>query len=348
MAAAAPALLRRSWLASPADRLALRVAAGATLGFALALSFGWEFSFLVPMLAVQMLVAMPRAPTLGQGLAIPIVLFVASNGALAVASFLSETPTVQLLVIGLIILWTFYAQRFGAPQILILLTQICFCAIPLFSTIDLALGHKLAGFLVRSSFAAAATVWICHVLVPAPVAQVPPSAPALQGLSPRQAALVAISDTLVIMPLVAWFMIDGRTSGMVIIVTTLNLLREVDASSTRRMAAGLVLGNLLGVVMGIVGQELVYLTDNLVHFLMIVFLTSLVLGDKLARGHARAPLFSLTLASFILVLGLGVTPLPSSAEEAAVVRIIRIAVASLYALGALSLMGRLRRIHTVD
>jgi len=323
----------------------LRLAFGATLGFAIAVALDWEFSFLAPMLAVQMLAAMPQPPGLRQGLAIPLVIYGSTSAALAATNLLGDAPAALLAVIGLVIFTTFYAQRRGGPAIVMLLIQVAFCGVPLASTVSLDLGHTLAEFLQRGSIAAVATVWISHALFPAPTpAPRPAQAPAPPGgLSPGHALRVAVSDAIVLLPLLAGFMIDRDISNLVILITTINLIREVQPDAGGRAAIGLLAGNLLGGVLAVGAQQLVFVADNLVFFLVTVFLAGLGFASRLVRGGPTAPIVGLAFATFLLLLGLAITPLPGGSGEIFVLRILKIGLASLYVLGALSLVAGMRR-----
>ena len=330
---------------SAADRFVLRLALGAALGFAVALVLDWQFSFLAPMLAVQLLAAMPACPGFRQGIAIPLVMLLATNAALAASTLLADAPAVLLMIIGLVICWTFYVQRRGAPGLIMLLIQISFCSVPLYSTISLDLSHELSDFLQKSTVAAIAIVWICYALVPAPAPPPRPAgaAAAPTGLPPAQAAWVAISDSIVLLPLLVNFMIGHESNNLVIVITTINLLREVGPGKSNRIAVGLLVGNVLGGILAVFAQQFVLVADNLVQFLLTVFLAGLLFGSRLARGGPTAGIFALAFGTFLLLLGLAVTPLPGGSEEAFVIRILKIGLASLYALGALSLVARLRR-----
>lgn len=319
------------------------MALAATLGFAVAILFRWEFSFLTPMLAFQMLGAMPVAPGLRQGLAIPLVIFLATNVALVASTLFLGAPFLILVIIGLIVCWTFYGQRRGAPAIFMLLIQISICSVPLFSTVSIDLGHELAEFLQRSSIAAIAIVWISHALIPALPTSAVAAAPAKPpDLEPRRAALIAISDTLVLLPLLVNFMMGSDTSNFVILVTSLNLLREVDPSRSRAVALGLLAGNVFGGVVAVVAQQFVLLADSFALFLLTVLLAGLWFCSRLVRGGPTAPIFALAFTTFLMLLGLAITPLPGGSEEMFVVRILKIGLASLYVIGALALVTRLR------
>ena len=70
--------------------------------------------------------------------------------------------------------------------------------------------------------------------------------------------------------------------------------------------------------------------------------TSLIFAGRIATAGARAPISALAFATFILLLGLGLTPLPGGSGEAFATRLINVLLASAYAIGAASLVKRWR------
>lgn len=326
-----------------AEAMVLRLAFGAVLGFAVAIALHWQFSFLAPMLAVQILAGMPIRPGLVQGLAIPLVILVASNAALLVSTLFVDAHAVLFAIVGLVVCWSFYGQRRGAPAIIMLLMQLSFCGVPLMSAVSLDLAQSFADFLQRSSFAAIIVVWTCHALFPSPGGP-PGPGPAGKpaGLSPAYAGRVAISDALVLLPLLGAFMLGGDVSNLVILITTISLVREVQPGASGRAALGLLGGNILGGGLAVLVQQVVLLADSLVQFLLIVFLSGLWFASRLVRGGPAAPIFALAFGTFILLLGIAITPLPGGSEASFVIRIVKVVLASVYAVGALSLLAPLR------
>jgi hypothetical protein len=342
MMAKAPSLRRSSSLTA-ADRMVLRLAFAATFAFAIAALRDWEFSFLAPMLAIQILAATPACPNFRQGATIPLVIFLSTNIALGAATLLMGTPVVLLAAVGVVICWAFYGQRRGAPAIAVLLVQIAFCCVPLIATISLDVARDFGDFLLWSSIAAIITVWIAYALFPQPPSSTPAaSGPAPIALSPARAAHVAISDALVLFPLLVTFIVRGDINNIVILMITINLLREIELAHSRRLALAILLANLLGGVLAVFAHQFILLPDNLLLFLLTVFLAGLWFSGRLVRGGPMAPVYALAFGTFLLVLGLAITPLPGGAEELFTVRISKIVLASLYAIGALSLVARIR------
>ncbi len=334
--------LRRAGSLTAADRMVLRLAFAATFGFAIAALRDWEFSFLAPMLAVQILAATSACPSFRQGATIPLVIFLATSIALGVSTLLMGAPVVLLAVVGLVICWTFYGQRRGAPAIVVLLIQIAFCCVPLISTISLDIARDFSDFLLWSSIAAIFTVWVAYALFPAPPGAQAAGAPAPTALPPARAAQVAVSDAFVLLPLLVTFIVRGDINNIVILMITINLLREIELVGSRRLALAILLANLLGGVLAVLAHQFILLSGSLLLFLLTVLLAGLWFGGRLVRGGATAPVYALAFGTFLLILGLAITPLPGGSDELFTVRMSKIVLASLYAIGALSLVARLR------
>ncbi len=328
-----------------ADSLVLRIGFAAAAGFAIAALLDWEFSFMTPLLAVQILAAMPRRPTLVQGLAIPLAILLATQAAMFASALLAGLPHVLLAVVGLAVFWSFYGQRLGAPGIIMLMVQIAFCCVPLMSTVSIDLARQFSEFLLKSSLAAMAIVWVAHGLLPGPPPQTPatPPPPPAPGMSRGRASWVALSDTLVLLPLLALFLSGGDVNNVVIMMITINLLGEIEIPRSAKVAVVLLLANLIGGVAAVLTHQFVLLSDSLLLFLMSVLFVALFLGARLAKGGPTAPIYALALATFFLVLGLAITPIPTAAAELFTIRLLKVALACGYALGALSLVGWVRQ-----
>lgn len=324
-------------------RQALRLALSATLAFGFAEYQGWEFSFLAPMMAVQLLAVMPSGIKPVQALAVPLILAGASLAALIVSNLFTGNPVVLLLFVGLVIFLAFYGERRGASAFAMSLIRIAFSAIPLVTTISASTGEDLAWFLVLSGIAAVVVVVIAHAVLPTPDTAAPAAPSSTGTIDDAVAARIALSDTLVLLPLLIAFVTGGDINNIVILIMTLNILRQVDPSQGARLAMGLILGNLLGGAAGVVAHEFVILTGNFAFFLFAVLVASLWFAGKIVRGGPTAPIYIVGLASFILILGLGVSPMPGASAESFIIRVLKISIASLYTIGALSLVSRLRR-----
>ena len=323
---------------------ACRLAFGVTACFALVEALDWDTTFVAPLLAATMLVKMPRAPSLSQGLGF-IVLIVLSTGAvMAVTTALISHAAALILALALLIFLSFYAHRRGAPELATLLLQISAVALPVIAVLSPVGAGAFAATLVLAGIAAIITVWMSHAAFPAPVSD----ADAMPVISnnppaePASAARNALLDTAVLLPVLAWFILDATQVAIVVLITIVTLLRFPRPQQGQRAAIGLILGNLVGGLAAAVVYNLMLLGDTLLFFTIALLAASLMFAGRIVTAGARAPVYAVAFSTFILLLGLGLSPLPGGSGEAFAARLLNVLLASAYTIGALSLVQNWR------
>ncbi len=103
-------------------------------------------------------------------------------------------------------------------------------------------------------------------------------------------------------------------------------------SQSGRAAFGLVLVNLLGGVLASAAYAVLSLRPSLLSIFLIVLVVTLLLGGRAAARSKDAPMFAGALTIFLILFGLGVSPLPGSAAESFATRIVYVGAALIYAL----------------
>ena len=325
-----------------ARRAALRLAFGVTACFAIVEALDWDATFLAPMLAANMLVKSPRPPSLAQGLVV-VVLFALSTGAvLTLTTTVISNPGVLILALALLLYLSFYAHRRGAPELATLLVQISAVSLPIVAVLSPGGAGAFAATLVSAGVVALLTVWLAHAAFPDPTSATAPATPAVATVParPQAAARHALLDTLVLLPILTWFILDASQVAIVVLIVIVTLLRQTDRRRGQGAALGLILGNLIGGVVAAVAYNLVMLGNTLPFFIAMCLAASLMFAGRIATAGDRAPVYLIALGTFILLLGLGLSPLPGGSGEAFASRLINVMLASAYAVGALSLLER--------
>ena len=64
----------------------------------------------------------------------------------------------------------------------------------------------------------------------------------------------------------------------------------------------------------------------------------MLFGDRIARGGALAPIYTVGLMTFLLVLGLGISPLSEDSGSLFIARVFDVMVGAVYAIGTASLL----------
>jgi DUF2955 family protein len=322
---------------------ALRLAFGVTGCFAIVEALDWDATFLAPLLAANMLVKTPRPPSLTQGLVV-VILFASSTAAVLVLSmFVISNPQVLIMALIQLFFLSFYAHRLGAADLATLLPQISAVSLPIVAVLSPDGAGAFARTLVAAGFVALLTVWVAHAAFPAPPA-VAAAAPAAASSSdePFAAARHALLDTIVLMPLLIFFILNATEAAIVVLIVVVTLLRQTDRQQGKTAALGLILGNLIAGVAAGIAYNVILLGNTLPFFVTVCLATTLVFAGRIATAGDRAPVYVVALGTFVLLLGLSLSPLPGSTGEAFVSRILNVIFALAYAIFGLSLVERWR------
>ena len=324
-----------------ARRAALRLAFGVTACFAAVEALGWDATFLAPLLAVSMLVKLQRPPSLTEGLGVIVLIALSTGAVLALTTALIGSPAVLILALALVMYLSFYAHRRGAPELAMLLLQISAVSLPVIAVLSPDGAGAFATTLLSAGGVALITVWAAHAAFPAPT-DAAPAATATRAAEPVPAARHALLDTVVLFPVLAWYILDATQVAVVVLIVIVTLLRQIDPAQGQRAALGLILGNLIGGVAAAIVYNLVLMSNTLLFFITACLAASLGFAGRIATAGDRAPVYAIAFATFILLLGLGMTPLPGGSGEAFVSRLLYVLLASAYAIGGLSLVQRWR------
>ena len=328
-----------------ARRAAYRLAFGVTACFAVVEALAWDATFLAPMLAANMLVKLQRPPTLAQAFGFIVLIALSTSFVLAITTVLIGNAAVLILSLALLLYLSFYAHRLGAPELATLLLQISAVALPTIAVASPEAAGTFATTLILAGLAALITVWIAHAAFPAPMVTMADAEPAAGATCPAERAMAArhaLLDTLILLPVLTWYILDATQVAVVVLIIILTLLRQHNPRQGQRAALGLILGNLIGGVTAAIVYNVVLLNNSLPFFIAVCLAASLMFAGRIVTAGDRAPLYAVAFATFILLLGLGMTPLPGGSGEAFVSRLINVLLASAYTIGSLSLVARWR------
>jgi hypothetical protein len=101
------------------------------------------------------------------------------------------------------------------------------------------------------------------------------------------------------------------------------------------------MGNIAGGVAATVAYLMVSLLPSPAFLFLVVLFFGLVFGARIAEGDKLAPVYTIGAATFLVVLGLGLSPLPQDSGTLFVSRIATVIVASLYTIGIASVLRSL-------
>ena len=307
---------------------AFRIAFAASIGFTLGYQLGWDFPFLPSLFAVQLLSAR-RSLDLKQAFGFVALMAVGCVFSLMIALIFVDRPLNFIIIMGLVIFLEFLALARGQAAAGIFLITTSFVPMMALSSLDLA--YALVHDLIVGSILALLLTFLAHALFPSHELAEQGDRKVLMESSPVGAAL---ANAGVLMSLVIYFMGSGTpTSIIVIMVTAITILQQSALTGT---AVGLIVGNIAGGLAAAVAYLLVSLLPSPGFLLLVVLLFALIFGAKIAEGGHMAPIYTVAIATFLVVLGLGLSPLPQDSGTIFISRVWTVVIASLYTIGVAS------------
>ena len=313
--------------------MAFRIAIAAAAGFTIGHLLGWDFPFLPPLIAVQLLSAR-RSLDLKLAVGFVLLMAVGCTVSLFVALVFADRPLSLILMIGLMIFLEFLALARGKAAAGIFLMTTSF--VPLMAVSSLDLAYALVHDLIVGSILALLLIFLVHALFPERSEPEQSAAPTVRESAPVAAAL---ANTGVLMSLFVYFLGAGTpTSIIVIMVTAVTILQQSAVAGT---ALGLIAGNIAGGVAATIAYLLISLLPSPAFLFLVVLFFGLVMAAKIASGGKLAPICSVGAATFLTVLGLGLSPLPQDSGTLFLARISTVILASLYAIGVSAVLRAL-------
>jgi hypothetical protein len=315
-----------------AKRQGLRVALAIACGFSLGLTAGDTLPFLGPLFASLFLLANRSPMPLRQGLATVVLILVAGALLILCTGLLGQRPWVLLPLLWLFYFGCFWAQGCGKGGVAPALLLVIAIVVPMLDIHQSNLGESIVLILFKAVSGGMLLAWAAHALVPdlaggraEAVARIPEN----NSLATRQ-AMASASILLLILTIC---LVEPRlATAMVIPITVSSLLSQFDLNMTRRAAFGLILVNLLGGIVAALAFTLLELRPTLWLLFLIVLLVSLIFAGRAVSGTAGAKVFGAGLTTFLILFGLGVSPLPTSTPELFSTRIAYVVFAIVYAL----------------
>jgi uncharacterized membrane protein YgaE (UPF0421/DUF939 family) len=315
--------------------LAFRIAIAASVGFTLGELMGWDFPFLPSLIAVQLLSAR-RSLDLKGAFGFVLLMAVGCTISLFVSLIFADRPLSLILVVGLMIFIEFLALACGKAAAGIFLMTTSFVPLMAVSSLDLAYG--LVHDLIVGSILALLLIFLILALFPQRVEQEQGSAQLVREGAPVAAAL---ANTGVLMSLFVYFMGTGTPTSIIVIMVTAVTILQQSAVAGPGAAAGLIAGNIIGGLAATIAYLLISLLPSPAFLLLVVLFFGLAFGAKIAAGGKLASIAAVGTATFLVVLGLGLSPLPQDSGTLFLARISTVILASLYTIGISSVLSSL-------
>jgi hypothetical protein len=312
---------------------ALRIALAAAAGFTFGELAGWDFPFLPSLIAVQLLSA-GRTVDLRRAIGFVVLMTVGCSVSLVISLIFADRPLTLVLIFGLLIFLEFLALARGKAAASIFLITSSF--VPLMAISSLELAYGLVHDLIVGSILALLLIFLIHALFPdrSGAEEETRAGPPLES-APIAAAL---ANTGVLMSLFIYFMGAGTPTSIIVIMVTATTILQQSAGAGSGAASGLIIGNIAGGLAASIAYLLVSLLPSVAFLFLIVLFFGLIFGAKIEQSGKLAPIYTVGAATFLTVLGLGLSPLPQDSGTIFLSRVSTVVVASLYTIGVASVL----------
>jgi DUF2955 family protein len=292
---------------------------------------GWDFPFLPSLIAVQLLSAR-RSLDFKHAIGFVLLMAVGCIVSLFVSLIFADRPLSLILIVGLMIFIEFLALARGQAAAAIFLMTTSFVPLMAVSSLDLAYG--LVHDLIIGSILALLLIFLVLAFFPQ-TSEAEQGNPVVREGAPVAAAL---ANTGVLMSLFVYFMGTGTPTSIIVIMVTAVTILQQSAVAGPGAAVGLIAGNIVGGLAATIAYLLISLLPSPAFLLLVVLCFGLAFGAKIAAGGRLAPIAAVGTATFLVVLGLGLSPLPQDSGTLFLTRISTVILASLYTIGIASVL----------
>jgi hypothetical protein len=196
------------------------------------------------------------------------------------------------------------------------------------------LDSSIIAILLQAYLSAVVLSWLAHAILPGHDAteDAPQAAPATERPAMRALANAAILLGAMTLCLTN----DALSLALVLPITVASVLLQFDFATSVRSALSLVAVNLLSGVLASLAFAFVELRPSLPFCFLTVFLVGLILGGRATAG--RAKMYAGALTTFLILLGSGIAPLPTTTPESFSTRIGYVLLAVGYTLCMMALL----------
>jgi hypothetical protein len=315
-------------------RVGLRVALAIAAGFTWNLAMGVTIPFFGPVLAVQFLITGAGPLPLSKAIAFVGLVLVVGQAFIVANGIFGDHPVQLLALLGLFCFVCFFKQARGQGGPVIFLCLVIAITVTLLDRVHSTLDTGIIVILLQAYVSAVVLSWLAHAVLPSHDSIGNVSQAALAAGRP---ALRAIANAAILLGAVTLCLTNtGLSTAIVLPITVASVLLQFDFATSVRSAISLVAVNLLSGVLASLAFAFVELCPSLPFVFLTLLLVGLILGGRATVG--RAKLYGGALTTFLILLGSGMSPLPTTTTESFSTRIGYVLLAVGYTLCMMALL----------
>ncbi|KGK01139.1 DUF2955 domain-containing protein [Thalassotalea sp. ND16A] len=315
---------------------AIRLTVGLTFCIAIAFGFNWPLSFIAPVFTAKFLgTKKPKMP-FKVLVAILLVGVVAFCSGILITSMFLPYPGVFILITTLLIFLVSYWSHSGGNEFVITMLLIGFTLVPMLALVHVEVANVVVTGFLFSFFIALLTTMLMHEVIPDNAGDVDGQQPAelkaelKPELKPVETRFqLAVLSTIIIMPVLVFFLYFGLTSSLLILIFVAILAQKPDLLVGLKGSKALLVGNSLGGLFAIIAYSLLVIVPDFV-FLILLFASINIYFAKLTFSERPlAPIYAMAHSTIIILIAAGSLS-DGGAGEKFYIRILQIAAACAY------------------
>jgi hypothetical protein len=290
----------------------LRLALGAALAMWFSQAAAWDMSFIAPVFAVVLLSTPLPALPFKSGIKFVLALALAIYSGLFLLPFLVYQLGVGILLLTLVLFWSFYITAKGGSAI-----------VGTFVTIGLSLtvaigSTSIDGFLqlaagvsVNALFGIA-FVWFAHALLPDSMAQaspqsvVPASPPEVTPVDLATARGHALRSLAIVFPVCLLVLLSSNGAAYAaVMIKVASMGQQTSTQGTAQAARSLLGSTVIGGIGAIIGWQILSLWTSLIMYTLLIGLAGLLIGPRIFKDqgmHPNAATWSYGYVTMIIIL----------------------------------------------
>jgi|LGVE01.1.fsa_nt_gb hypothetical protein len=315
----------------------LRYAIGASFIMAVTSLWNYDLAYLTAVLGLGYIAPGVKPLTFKQGLNFVITLLIMTGITVAFSTVFLDYLLVFMPLLLLALLWFYYTDKIlGMVKIFLLISLII---IPFVSIDSAAIGGYVAINLTINALMAITLTQIIFLIFPWSAAdeKFAKTKQAAAKQSERDRFRYAMNIVIILTPVLLLFYIF-KLSSSVIILTFIAILSMSPALANPKVGAVMIIANILGGIVAILGYNLLGTIPNFTFMILMVLSVGLIFGNFIFSSHKLAPVFASGFSTFLLILG---TVMSSDADAGEKVwsRVIQISMAVIYVVVAFRILS---------
>ena len=326
--------VKTNWMASIP---VLRYAIGVSFIMAVTSLWNYDLAYLTAVLGLGYLAPGAKPLTFKQGINFVFVLLIMTGIAIVFGAVFLDYPLVFMPLLLLALLWFYYTDKIlGMVKVFLLISLII---IPFVSIDSSAIGSYVAINLTINALMAITLTQIIFLIFPWSAAdeEFVKAKQAAPKQSRKDRFVYAMNIVIILTPILVIFYLF-KLSSSVLILTFVAILSMSPALANPKVGKVMIVANILGGVVAILGYKLISTVPNFTFMILLVLSIGLLFGNLIFSSHKLSPVLASGFSTFLLILG-SVMSSDAEAGDKVWTRVIQIAMAVIYVVVAFRVLN---------